>query len=141
MRTTTLARACSATLLVMTMVACSESPSAPSGPSVDGVWVGTWAETDFRFDLRQSGSSVTGELEVGRQSYALTGEVDDKGEFSWSTEVNQATCSGYSSGGLQLQDGGDAMSGLVRRGRRALPCGSSTRTEVRQAIASMTRAF
>lgn len=141
MRTTTLARAFSATLLAAALAACSESPSAPSGPSVDGVWVGTWASTAIRFDLDQSGSSVTGELKVGSTTYALTGEVSEAGEFSWGTELDETTCSGFSSRTLQLQEGGDAMAGTMVRARRALPCGSTSRTQVTQGGASVTRAF
>ncbi len=119
----------------------TESPSAPSGPSVDGTWVGTWSSTDVRLTLHQSGSSVSGELTVGNTAYPLTGDVDEAGAFSWGTELNQANCTAFSSSRFQLQDGGDAMAGPMIRGRRALPCGSGTRTEVTQGTASVTRAF
>ena len=141
MRTHTLGRAFGAILLTAAIAACSESPSAPSGPSVDGTWVGTWSSTDIRLTLHQSGSSVSGELEVGRAVYALTGDVDEGGRFSWSTELDQATCTAFSSSRFQLQDGGDTLAGLMLRGRRALPCGSGTRTEVTQGMASATRSF
>ncbi len=141
MRTHTLGRAFGAILLTAAIAACSESPSAPSGPSVDGTWVGTWSSTDIRLTLHQSGSSVSGELEVGRAVYALTGDVDEGGRFSWSTELDQASCTAFSSSRFQLQDGGDTLAGLMLRGRRALPCGSGTRTEVTQGMASATRRF
>ena len=124
MRTQTLARVFTALLVATMTVACSKSSTGPSGPSVDGVWVGTWGTTAIRLSLHQSGSSVTGELEVGPATYALTGDVDDAGAFSWSSELNETTCSAYSSSRFQLQDAGDAMAGTMRRARRQLPCGS-----------------
>jgi len=141
MRTHTLARAFSALLVATMTVACSESSTGPSGPSVNGVWVGTWGTTAIRLNLHQSGSSVTGELEVGPATYALTGDVDDGGAFSWSSQLNEASCTAYSSSKFQLQDAGDAMAGTMRRSRRQLPCGSTTRVEVTQGNASVTRAF
>ena len=125
--TTTLARAFSTLLVATLMGACSESPSSPSGPSVDGVWVGTWGSTSIRFTLHQSGSSVTGRLQVGSRTSPLSGEVDEAGEFSWATELDEATCTTYSSPGLQLQGGGDALEGRMVSARRSLPCGSAVR--------------
>ena len=48
--------------------------------------------------------------------------------------MDQETCTGFSSSGLQIVDGGEGLDGVVIQGRRALPCGSSTRTAVTQAF-------
>jgi len=141
MRTLTLGRALGAALLVAGTIACSDSPSGPSGPSVGGTWSGEWSGTAVRMVLDQAGSSVSGELRVGSVTYPVSGEIDDAGEFVWSTGLRQENCTGFSSSSFQLQDGGDALAGVMLRARRALPCGSGTRTEVTQGMASLTRAF
>lgn len=141
MRTLTLCRALGAVLLAAGTIACADSPSGPSGPSVDGTWTGDWSGTAVRMVLRQGGSSVSGELQVGSVTYLVSGEVDDAGEFTWSTGLREENCTGFSSSGLQLQDGGTAMAGRMVRARRALPCGSATRTQVTQGTASLTKAF
>jgi hypothetical protein len=142
MRTPTLARTIGAALLTAATVACSSTPSGPSGPSVEGTWTGTWGGTAITMTLHQSGSSVTGDLGVKSTTYSLTGDVDDTGRFSWSTEVNQGNCTSFASSDyFQLQSQGDAMAGVMIRAQQALPCGSGTRTAITQADASVTKAF
>ncbi len=130
-----------AALLTALTLACSRSPSAPSGPSVDGVWTGTWGTTGIQMTLHQSGSSVTGELQVGSSTSSLTGEVSDAGTFSWGTQPPQGTCTVFSSTDFQLQNGGDNMSGVMTRASRPVPCGSGSRVQVTQGNASVSRAF
>ncbi len=141
MSTLILGRALGAALLVAGTIACSESPTGPSGPSVEGTWTGEWGGAAVRMVLDQAGSSVSGELQVGRMTYPVSGEVDDAGEFAWGTGLKQENCTGYSSSGFQLQEGGAALGGVMRRARQALPCGSSGRTEITQGMASLTKAF
>jgi len=141
MRTLTLGRALGAALLAASMVACSDGPTGPSGPSVEGTWTGAWGGAAVRMVLQQNGSSVSGELRVGSVTYPVSGEVDAAGAFAWSTGLKQENCTGYSSSGFQLQDGGDTLAGPMRRARQALPCGSGSRTEITQGLASLARAF
>jgi hypothetical protein len=141
MRTLTLGRALGAALIAAAMMACSDSPTGPSGPSVEGTWTGDWSGAAVRMVLDQNGSSVSGELRVGSVDYPVSGEVDDAGEFAWSTGLKPENCTGYSSSGLQLQDGGDTLAGLMLQARQALPCGSGTRTAITQGLVSLARAF
>jgi len=140
MKTLKMLRVPCAALLTALTLACSGSPSGPSGPSVDGTWTGTWGGTAIQMTLHQSGSSVTGDLQVGSSTSSLTGEVSDAGTFSWSTEPPQGTCTRFSSDDFQLQNGGDNMSGVMFRATQPLPC-SGSRVQISQGDASVTRAF
>lgn len=78
---------------------------------------------------------------MGSVDYPISGEVDEAGGFAWGTGLKQENCTGYSSSAFQLQDGGDTLGGLMRRARQALPCGSGSRTEIAQGLASLARAL
>lgn len=61
--------------------------------------------------------------------------------FVWSSEIDQETCTGFASSGLQLAMSGTALAGVMVRRERPLPCGSGTRTLVTQGEAALERTF
>ena len=133
------ARRIIAPLIALALIGCSEDATGPSGPSVAGTWSGQWIDAPVSMTLQQRGSEVTGELRVGSRAYPVTGEMVNVASFVWSTAVDQDTCTGFSSSGLQVIDSGEGLQGVMIQARRATPCGSSTRTHVTQGQASMTR--
>lgn len=128
-------------LLTLAAAGCSESSTAPDGPSVAGTWTGEFRGGPVRMVLTQSGAEVTGSLEVGQRSYALTGTVNPGGTFAWGTEVVVSDCSSYSSTGLQLEEVGSELAGVARRASSSPPCGESGRVLVQQGTMALTRAF
>ena len=134
-------------LLTLTLGACSDGatgPEEPSVPSVAGTWTGSFGGQAIRLSLTQSGANVTGELVSGNRiplSYEVTGTVDATGQFRWSTDTNDADCSFYSSGGLQLEDGASALSGPMLRSSQNPPCDQASRRAITSGSTSLTRAF
>lgn len=131
------------TVMVLTAATgCSDSSTGPTGPSVRGNWSGDFRGGTIRLTLSQNGSNVSGTLEAGPLSYAVTGEIDEGGSFTWSTEVNQTNCTSYSSvRGMLLAEEASQLEGIMVRASRALPCGSGTRTFVEQGSATLRKQF
>lgn len=132
-------------LLALAAGACSDSSTAPEGPdlpSVAGTWTGDFRDGQLRLTLTQSGDEVRGTLSIGRSEQPLTGTVDATGVFTFVTEVQSANCTVYSSSrGLQLENQGDELNGVMARSSKSPPCDEPGRTLVEQGSAALTRAF
>lgn len=129
----------------LSSVACSDSstgPDEPDVPSVAGTWTGDFRDGSLRLILSQSGSEVTGTLAFGRSEQPLTGSVDAAGMFVFVTEAAPANCVVYaSSRGLQLENQGGEMNGVMVRSSKSPPCDEPGRRRVEQGSAALTRAF
>ena len=132
-------------LLALAVGGCSDSstgPEAPDVPSVAGTWTGDFRDGSLRLTLSQSGSEVSGTLFVGRSEQPLTGTVDATGMFTFVTGVQSANCVVYSSSrGLQLENQGDELNGVMVRSSKSPPCDEPGRTLVEQGSTALTRAF
>jgi hypothetical protein len=84
---------------------------------------------------------VTGTLSIGRSEQPLNGTVDATGTFVFATETAPANCMTYSSRGLQLENQGGELNGVMLRASKSPPCDEPGRTLVEQGSASLTRAF
>lgn len=136
------ARIFTTALVLSTALACSDSSTGPKGPSVKGTWSGDFRGGNIRMTLSQKGSEVSGTLESGGMSYAVTGEVDAGGTFIWATEVNLTNCTSFGSArGFLLEDEASQLEGVMSRARRTLPCGTGTRTLVEQGSTTLRKAF
>ena len=131
-------------LLALAAGACSESstgPEEPEVPSVAGTWTGTFRDGSVRMVLNQSGNEVSGTLSFGRTEQPLTGTVDATGTFSFSTEAASSNCMRHSSRGLQLENQGGELNGVMVRSSQSPPCDERNRTLVEQGSTALTRAF
>lgn len=136
------------TLLLVALLstsACADSgtgPDEPDLPSVAGTWTGDFRDGSLRLVLSQSGSEVTGTLGFGRSEQSLSGSVDAAGVFVFVTEPASGSCVVYSSSrGLQLENQGGEMNGVMVRSSKSPPCDEPGRTLVEQGSAALTRAF
>jgi hypothetical protein len=133
-----------ALLLALAAGACSDSgtgPEEPDLPSVAGTWTGNFRDGSVRLVLNQSDGEVTGTLSIGRSEQPLNGTVDATGTFVFATETAPANCMTYSSRGLQLENQGGELNGVMLRASKSPPCDEPGRTLVEQGSASLTRAF
>jgi hypothetical protein len=132
-------------LAALSAGACSDSstgPEEPDVPNVAGTWTGEFRDGSLRLVLSQSGSEVAGTLGFGRSEQPLTGSVDAAGMFVFVTEPAAANCVVYSSSrGLQLENQGGEMNGVMVRSSKSPPCDEPGRTLVEQGSAALTRAF
>ncbi len=130
--------------LALAAGACSDSstgPEVPDVPSVAGTWTGDFRDGSVRMILNQSGREVTGTLSVGRSERPLTGTVDATGSFVFATEAAPANCMTYATRGLQLENQGGELNGVMVRASKSPPCDEPGRTLVEQGSTALTRAF
>lgn len=64
-----------ALLVVCSFLSCSGDPLGPSGTDINGTWIGSTADSNgtrqFRLDLSQTGSDVSGTLDIQKPNQVL----------------------------------------------------------------------
>ena len=127
-------------LLSLTLAACSSS-TGPSGPSVAGVWSGSWRGSTVQLALTQQGDRVSGSLRVGRLARPVTGTVAADGSVRIVSEVRQSDCSVYDTNALTLDQAAGTLSGLMFKstGQRVCDPATGGRVGVEQGQLSLSR--
>jgi len=117
-------------LLSLTLAACGGGSTGPSGPSVSGIWTGSWRGSTVQLSLTQQGDQLSGTLRVSRVVRAVTGTVSPDGSVRVVSEVEQRDCSMYDTNDLTLDQAAGTLQGMMYRATGPRICDPNERGRV-----------